>query len=131
MRLDQLLEAFLGPPMKMLREDPGLARLMGRIQGEGLMPQVVDRHFREVKTRFLAAMTRTLPHLKPEGLALRLKFTMGAVSQTLLAADAPAAATMGARPHKHPSEVTAQLVALVSGGLQAPVARKERKRMEK
>jgi AcrR family transcriptional regulator len=130
-RLEKLLEAFLGPPMKRVGKSPEFAKLMGRMYGEGLMPGIVERHFQEVVTRFFAALARTLPHLTPGELALRLQFMVGAMAHILMCKAPDAKAMTGASPPKSPKSVLRELVAFLSGGLRAPAARKGRRRIKK
>src|SRR5580692_6974327 len=53
--LDKLLNAFLQPPLQRVKENPEFARLMGRLYGEGLMPQIAERNFQTIVARFTAA----------------------------------------------------------------------------
>src|SRR5208337_3192368 len=43
--VEKLLEAFLEPPIARIKKDPDFAKLMGRLYGEGLMPDIAERHF--------------------------------------------------------------------------------------
>src|ERR1035438_432029 len=43
--VEKLLRAFLEPALMRIDESPDFAKLMGRLYGEGLMPQIVEKHF--------------------------------------------------------------------------------------
>lgn len=129
--LEKLLEAFLGPPMMGVSKNPEFARLMGRMYGEDLMPGIVHRHFQEVVTRFFAALARTLPHLTPGELALRLQFMVGAMAHLLMCKAPDAKAMTGASPPTRPQHVLRELVAFLSGGLRAPGERNGKRRINK
>jgi AcrR family transcriptional regulator len=129
--LEKLLEAFLGPPMKRVGKSPEFAKLMGRMYGEGLMPGIVERHFQTVVKRSFAALARTLPHLTPGELALRLQFMTGAMAHILMGKALDAKAMTGATPPTGSQTVLRELVAFLSGGLRAPATRKGRRRIDK
>ena len=59
---------------------------MGRIYSEGLMPQIVQKHFRPTTGRFLAALRRALPELPQEELMWRVHFMVGAMAHTMCGA---------------------------------------------
>jgi AcrR family transcriptional regulator len=82
--LEKLLRAFLEPPLLRIKENPDIGKLMGRLYGEGMMPMIAERHFKNVKDRFTAAFRRALPRLGEQELALRLQFMIGAMSHTML-----------------------------------------------
>jgi AcrR family transcriptional regulator len=129
--LEPLLAAFLGPPMMRVRKNPEFARLMGRMYGEGLMPRIVERHFQRVVTRFFAALARALPHLTPGELALRLQFMAGAMAHILMCKAPDAKTLAGASPPTRPQHVMRELIAFLSGGLQAPGERNQKRRIKK
>jgi len=82
--VENLLKAFLEPPLLRVKENPDFARLMGRLYGEGLMPVIIEKHFRTVVSRFTAAFSRALPHLTEQEVALRLQFMAGAMAHTMM-----------------------------------------------
>lgn len=129
--VENVLEAFLAPPLLRIRKSPEFAKLMGRMYGEGLMPLIVERHFRTVVKRCFAALARTLPHLTPGEMALRSQFMVGAMAHTLMGKAPDIEAMTGASPPKDSQYVLRELVAFLSGGLRAPAARKRRRRIEK
>jgi AcrR family transcriptional regulator len=82
--VEKLLRAFLEPPLRRIKESPDFGKLMGRLYGEGLMPGLVEKHFRAVVSRFTGAFGRALPHLTDQEVAARLQFMAGAVAHTML-----------------------------------------------
>src|ERR1017187_9963983 len=99
---------------------------------EVLMQKVVrGRHFQTVVKRSFAALARTLPHLTPGELALRLQFMTGAMAHILMGKALDARAMTGASPPSGSQAVLRELVAFLSGGLRAPAARKGRRRIDK
>jgi hypothetical protein len=113
------------------RKNPDFARLMGRMYGEGMMPQIAQRHFHSAVTRFFAALERTLPHLTPGELALRSQFMVGAMAHSLIFSSVEIRAMSGASPPKDPATILRELVAFLCGGLRAPGAHKRRRRIGK
>jgi AcrR family transcriptional regulator len=81
--LEKLMNAFLEPPMLLVKSNPEVAKLMGRLYSEGLMPAIAQRHFQTVKARFAAAFARALPRLTEQEVALRLQFMIGAMAHTM------------------------------------------------
>jgi AcrR family transcriptional regulator len=116
--VEKVLYAILAPTFEAARRSPEFAKLMGRLHGEGLMPALVARHFRQMAERFISAMQRSLPDLPQEELFWRVQFMFGAMAQTLLGrhmfllelsapSDAP--------------EVVDRLVGFLAAGFRAPV----------
>jgi len=83
--LEQVLGAFLLPTAELAQRNPMFARFMGRMLTEGIMPRIVERHFQESATRFVAALQRAAPHLQPEELHWRVHFMIGAMAHTMSA----------------------------------------------
>jgi len=112
--VEDILKAFLEPPMLRVKQQPDFAKLMGRLYGEGLMPGIAEKHFHTVVTRFTAAFSRALPHLSEQELAVRLQFMVGAMAHTMLFA-CRQFSTKG-------DLLVRELVAFTIGGLRAPAA---------
>jgi AcrR family transcriptional regulator len=110
--VEKLLNAFLEPPLKRVKENPEFAKLMGRLYGEGLMPLIAERHFQTVINRFTAAFGRALPRLSAQELALRLQFMVGAMAHTMLFACQQFSADGNL--------LMRELMAFIVGGLRAP-----------
>jgi AcrR family transcriptional regulator len=110
--VEKLLQAFLEPPLLRVKANPDFGKLMGRLYGEGLMPLIAEKHFREVVSRFTAAFTRSLPGLSKQELALRLQFMFGAMAHTMLFACQQFSTDSNL--------LVRELVAFVIGGMCAP-----------
>ena len=87
--LEEVLEAFLSPAIR-LASDPesrgkGFMRLMGRGHTEpgDFFKEVIAKHFEEIFRRFNTAFQRLLPHLPPEELYWRIHFVLGAMAFTM------------------------------------------------
>jgi AcrR family transcriptional regulator len=121
--LEDLLEAFLVPALHTADKNPEFAKLMGRLQAEGLMPAVARKHFGPVAERFLAEMRRTLPDLTEDELAWRMHFMIGAMAHTLAAPPLDLVRRTGS---ERPSDVARRMVAFLSGGFRAPMAARKK-----
>ena len=81
--VEGVLESFLMPTAEMAQSNPTFVRLMGRMLNEGMMTQIVERHFRESAMRFVGALMRAVPHLGQEELMWRVHFMVGAMAHTM------------------------------------------------
>ena len=81
--VEKVLEALLIPTAAAASRSPEFVRLMGRMHSEGMMPQLVEKHFRAVGLRFVAALRRALPELPEEELLWRVHFMMGAMAHAM------------------------------------------------
>ena len=80
--IESILEAFLGPAAQMSSRCS--IKLMGRLYGEGLMPAIVERHFKPTGKRFVNALRRALPSLPEEEFFWRVDFMIGAMSHAMI-----------------------------------------------
>ena len=87
--LEQILESFVGPPIRLSRDPerggPRFMRLLGRAftDPNEQTRQIVYDQFGEVIRRFTGALARALPQLPPEELFWRFHFTVGAMAHTI------------------------------------------------
>src|ERR1035441_8999822 len=81
--VEKVLESFLIPTAVVASHNPGFVRLMGRMLAEGMMPQIVDKHFQPTAMRFISALKRALPGLPEEELLWRIHFMIGAMAHTM------------------------------------------------
>jgi AcrR family transcriptional regulator len=87
--LEEIVEAFIGPPLRM-RQTAGskaahFMRLLGRIMSDPsdhVMTQFTDL-FRETIERFSAALGRSLPDLSPAEILWRMIFMVGSMAHTM------------------------------------------------
>ncbi|MGP8244141.1 MAG: TetR/AcrR family transcriptional regulator [Bryobacteraceae bacterium] len=120
--VEEILEAFLAPAIPVVSKSTDFPRMMGRLIGEGLMPEVARKHFSEVAMRFTAALRRALPDLSDSEVTWRVHFMIGAMAHCLcrgpeewrgkLAAESP--------------EMLKELVGFLAAGFRAPSARERR-----
>jgi AcrR family transcriptional regulator len=89
MSLEEVLRAFLSPPIR-LAGDPArggkvFMRLMGRAHTEpgDFFKEVIAKQFEEIFLRFGAAFRRVLPGLSPAELFWRMHFIVGAMAFTM------------------------------------------------
>ncbi|NNL85066.1 MAG: TetR/AcrR family transcriptional regulator, partial [Myxococcales bacterium] len=87
--LEGVLEAFFGPPMRLLDLGGPQASLLGKLisriyweSGDETRLLILDQ-FREVIERFVSAIARTLPELPLREVALRFQFGLGVMIHTL------------------------------------------------
>jgi AcrR family transcriptional regulator len=114
--VEKILEAFLTPAIARVAVNPGFSKLSGRLLGEGLMPAIVEKHFRHVAIRFTGALARALPELSPVELEWRGFFVIGTMAHTMCSKPQTNASLEGMEAWK----VLRRLVAFLSGGLRAP-----------
>jgi AcrR family transcriptional regulator len=114
--VEEILDAFFAPTAKTAEANPLFVRVMGRIHSEGMMPDIVQRHFYPTAQRFMAALRRALPDLPESEFLWRVHFMMGAMAHTMCGTPLfPAAAEdYEGRMRK--------LVAFVSAGFRAPAS---------
>jgi AcrR family transcriptional regulator len=123
--VEQVLEAFLLPTAEAASLNPQFVKVMGRILAEGLMPVILEKHFRVAAGRFLGVLRRALPDLPQDELLWRVHFMMGAMAHTMC------------RSPEFPKRVgetgdfqarMERLVTFLSAGFRAPVPQFEEKR---
>src|ERR1039457_5805168 len=81
LKVEKVLESFLIPTAEMASGNPEFVRLMGRMQTEGMMPRLVEKHFHVMGLRFVAALRRAIPELTEEELLWRGPFFWGGEGQ--------------------------------------------------
>lgn len=133
-RLEDLLEAFLGPAIRLSENVPGggghFVRLMGRmfIEADQHLHLFFMSLFQEVADRFIPAMQRALPRLPAVDLFWRLHFMIGCLAHTL---GDRARLKMISHGRVDPNDIDRallELVMFVAGGLRAPTTKPTRRR---
>src|SRR5262245_52314593 len=131
-QVEEILEAFLAPPLylglKHSFQGRLLMQLMGRVllQSGEMLERAAGDQFLYVAKRFLQAFQQALPHLSKQEIAWRLNFTIGAAAKALF----------GGIPMKILSEATHEnlaerdlrrilrkLIAYTAAGMKAPAVR--------
>jgi len=89
-RVEEILEAFLAPMLRIGLLDSGQGRLLMQLGGrlllqasDGILENAAGGEFERVAVRFLAALQKALPSLTRQEIAWRMNFTIGAAARAL------------------------------------------------
>ncbi len=124
--LEPVLEAFLGPPLRLMHNQGDGGRnftcLLGRLYAEPVDHKLFFlRKFEHVADRFSGALARALPDLPPADLNWRFFFMLGSMAFTLGGLDIIQLRSEG---QCDPGDVEGnirRLVAYTAGGFRAPL----------
>lgn len=122
--LEQILYANLAPPFRSLEllgeSGERFMRIVARINADpsNAMHAVFVRQFDEIRRRYLAALTRTLPELDAEEIERRFHYTLAAMLHTFCWSKHIGPLCAAAADHRE--EVFASLVAFAAAGMRAP-----------
>jgi AcrR family transcriptional regulator len=119
-RVEAILRAFLEPMVCVAQKSRSFAKVMGRVHAEGLMPQIAQRHFKEVGQRFVRALGIARPNLPDTELRWRVHFLMGAMGHMVHGSLA-----FGVSPAEDPALIVDYLIAFATGAFEAPPGRAE------
>ncbi len=115
--VEKIMEALIAPAI-LMEKSPEFVKLTGRMISDGMMPEIAQRHFLPMITRFMSALHKALPDV-PEGeLRWKMRFVIGAMAQTLTAQPA----TFPDRAQESTLSISRMLVAFVSSGLRGTAA---------
>jgi AcrR family transcriptional regulator len=112
--VEAILDAFLAPMVEVAEANPLFVRVMGRIHSEGLMPEIVKKHFYPTAQRFVEALRRAVPELPEAEFLWRVHFMMGAMAHTMCGTPLFAPAS-----EDHHGRIC-KLVTFLSAGFRAP-----------
>jgi AcrR family transcriptional regulator len=124
--VEQVMNAFLAPAMRAVRETPdgarGFSRLMGRAFSEPNeeIRTMMSQEFAEVVRRFLAALRSLLPHLSEQELLWRFHFAAGAMAHTVSCGYLLEKYSGGLCHPSNSEEALDHLVSFLAAGLRAP-----------
>ena len=123
--VEQIVEAFIRPPLRFFQEHEGEAvlRVLGHAMcqpDESVRALFIDQ-FREVFERFSVAFGRVLHHVPPRELVWRFLFMVGAMAYTMSMARDVERVTEGAIDPSDVESMVSHLVPFVVAGLQAPL----------
>jgi AcrR family transcriptional regulator len=113
--IEKIIEAFVLPAI-MIDRDRRFLKFMARIHVEGLIPDIAQRHFQPMITRFASAFQRTCPNATKEELAWKIHFMIGAMAFTLLY---PPESRQDLAPASQIT-IAKRLIAFISWGFRAP-----------
>jgi AcrR family transcriptional regulator len=116
-RVERVLEAFLMPMAEAAGQNPEFCKLMGRMQAEGILTEVVVRNFQPMLGRFLGALRKAVPDLPENEFRWRVHFMQGSIAHTMSSDPAPLAGAqdIGGFPGR-----IERLIAFLSGAFRAP-----------
>jgi hypothetical protein len=119
--VERVLSAFLSPISEVGGQHPEFTRMMGRMQAEGILSDVIARTFKPVLNRFLGLLRQAVPAMSEEEFRWRVYFMQGALAQTMCGE--PGA--MGA-PLKDEGLAARmeRLIVFLGGAFRAPQSRK-------
>ena len=125
--LNSLLCAFYEPVIDMahaLKNEGGvtIGQILGRIYTEThvIVEQLWLTEMAEVARRYTLALSRSLPHLKPEEVLWRFQFTIGILAHTMAAEEKIMRITRGRINLRDKEEVLRQMTSYAKAGLLAP-----------
>jgi len=119
--VDRVLAAFFEPMIETGSRNPQFVKVMARLQGEGLIPSIMQKHFRSTISRFVRALRLALPDVSQEEFFWRLQFMFGAMSR---AVSDPVDFVPGMlKDERHEfSSVIRRLMVFLAAGFQAPAS---------
>ncbi|MBV6432577.1 MAG: hypothetical protein IANPNBLG_02719 [Bryobacteraceae bacterium] len=118
--VENLLDAFLRPILEAGSMVPRLIVRMLYLEQKPVFKRIFERHLQPIVQRFSEAFVRSLPHVPPNEVMLRLLFVMGAFAQMMSSAGALHVITEGRFPALEPARCAAYLIAFSAAGLKAP-----------
>src|SRR5215467_9418519 len=135
--LEEVLQAFLGPPIRLILNPSGEGRIFGKLMGRlhsetnVCFLEIAKKHFGVVSQRFRAALARAVPDLPTDDLNWRIHFAMGAMAHTLSFWDRLEAVTEGRLKPTDSETVIPRLIGFIAAGFRAPVVVKRSKAQPK
>ena len=132
--LESVLEAFIGPALRMTEHIPGggesFVRLMGRtfIEPDDKLQAYFMGLFKEVAVRFIPAIQQAVPDLPAPDLFWRVHFMIGCMAHTMGDKDRLRVISGGKVDPDETESAIRELVSFVAGGLRAPAASGKKRR---
>ena len=127
--VEEILEAFLAPLLRVGLLDSGEGRLLMQLGGrllqpsDGMLEKAAGSEFERVAVRFLAALDKALPVLAKQEIAWRMNFTIGAAARALLGGIPVRVLSSASQENLQESDVQRVLQRLISytaAGMKAP-----------
>jgi AcrR family transcriptional regulator len=121
--LERLIEAFVGPPLRLVERRSNTAcLLLGRSMSspDEQTYALIMRLFGSVIDRFAAAFTRALPHLPPGEVLWRMFFMVGIMTQTMNGGHKLKLVSGGRCDATVPAESIPRIVQFVATAMRAP-----------
>ncbi len=126
--LEEVLLAFLGPPIRLILNPSGEGRIFGKLMGRlhsetnVCFLDIAKRHFGIVSQRFRGALVEAVPDLPTDDLNWRMHFAMGALAHTLSFWDRLEVVSEGRLKPTGSETIIPRLIGFVAAGFRAPVA---------
>ena len=129
--VEEILLAFLGPPIRLILNPSGEGRIFGKLMGRlhsetnVCFLEIAKKHFDVISQRFHAALVRAVPDLPVDDLNWRVHFAMGAMAHTLSFWDRLEAVSHGKLKTGDPETLIPRLVGFIAAGFRAPVVARQ------
>ena len=127
--VEEILEAFLAPMLRVGLLDSGQGRLLMQLGGrllqpsDGVLEKAAGSEFERVAVRFLAALHKALPDLAKHEIAWRMNFTIGAAARALFGGIPMKVLSSASHENLHERDVQRvlqRLIAYTTAGMKAP-----------
>jgi len=128
--VEDILEAFLAPMLRVGLLPSGQGRLLMQLGGrllqpsDGTLERAAGSEFERVAVRFLDALHKALPNLARQEIAWRMNFTIGAAARALfggIPAKVLSSASHEKLQERDVERVLHRLIAYTAAGVKAPV----------
>jgi AcrR family transcriptional regulator len=130
-KVEQIVEAFVGPPLRMAADQQGAGHVFMRLLGHAhahpdheLTDFVVDQ-FRDVAIRFAGAFHRALPELDKTDVFWRMLFMIGAMAHSLAMGDHLPKVSSGMCEPQDTAGILRRIVPFLAAGFRADGAAEE------
>jgi AcrR family transcriptional regulator len=128
-RVEEILEAFLAPMLRIGLLGSGQGHLLMQLGGrllqpsDGMLEKAAGVEFERVAVRFLSALQKALPSLTRQEIAWRMNFTIGAAARAL--SGGIPVKVLSSASHENLQErdvqrVLERLIAYTTAGMRAP-----------
>jgi AcrR family transcriptional regulator len=117
--VEAILGAFMLPMAQTATEHPQFPKLMGRMQSEGILSEVINRNFQPVVARFLAALRKAVPHVPDNEFRWRINFMQGAIASAMSSEPQAVSSPIDDGGFRKRIE---RLIVFLGAGLRAPAA---------
>lgn len=120
-----VMNAFIFPTVHMAAEHPHFAKLLARVQFEGMFKvvgEMVERTFHSSLHSFVEQLKRALPKLTPEEIRLRLVFSVGSFALVAMNMKMICATIKLPPVEQDPAGLADRLVDYCAAGMEAPPA---------
>jgi AcrR family transcriptional regulator len=126
--VEDILDAFIGPPMRLILNPSGEGRIFGKLVGRlhaetgEMFSQIATKHFTPVARRFAGVLHRTFPRLPEEEIYWRIHSVSGAIAHTLTHWDQLQMISDGMVKTGDGASAIKRMVCFFAAGFKAPAA---------